>query len=98
MRDDDAPRGSGGLRPPPSALVVPLSHLTPRQRQIAHLLAHSGLAYKEVADRVGIRGGTMRKHAENVYRRLGVHSRAELTVLLQHSDAGTLQCEFCQPS
>jgi DNA-binding NarL/FixJ family response regulator len=60
----------------------PLKNLTPRQREIAGLLSSTGLSYKEVAARLNISLGTMRKHAENVYRKKGVHSRAELTVVL----------------
>jgi DNA-binding NarL/FixJ family response regulator len=59
---------SPGQRPP----------LTRRQQEIAGLLSHTGLSYKQVAAKLTISEGTMRKHVENVYRRLGVHSRAEL--------------------
>lgn len=59
-----------------------LAQLTLRQREIAHLLSETGLSYKEVASRLAISEGTMRKHVENVYRRIGVHSRAELMVRL----------------
>lgn len=58
------------------------SQLTTRQRQIAGLLSRTGLSYKEVASRLAISEGTMRKHVENVYRRVGVHSRAELMIAL----------------
>ena len=58
------------------------SHLTRRQREIAGLLSRTGLSYKEVASKIGISEGTMRKHVENVYRRVGVHSRAELMIAM----------------
>lgn len=59
-----------------------LAQLTLRQREIASLLSETGLSYKEVASKLAISEGTMRKHVENVYRRIGVHSRAELMVRL----------------
>jgi DNA-binding NarL/FixJ family response regulator len=68
----------------------PLSKLSRRQQEIAWLLSRTGLSYKEVAARLDISEGTMRKHAENVYRRMGVHSRAELTVAL-YDGAATLE-------
>ena len=59
-----------------------LPQLTTRQREIANLLSGTGLSYKEVAGCLRISEGTMRKHVENVYRRVGVHSRAELMIAL----------------
>lgn len=59
-----------------------LTQLTIRQREIASLLSETGLSYKQVASKLAISEGTMRKHVENVYRRIGVHSRAELMVRL----------------
>ncbi|MBK9258245.1 MAG: response regulator transcription factor [Polyangiaceae bacterium] len=70
----------GAPRPSQSGQVGP--NLTRRQTEIARLLSTTGLSYKEVASCLGISEGTMRKHAENVYRRIGVHSRAELMIAL----------------
>ena len=56
--------------------------LTLREKEVARILARTGLSYKQAASELDIREGTMRKHAENVYRKKGVHSRAELTVVL----------------
>lgn len=64
-------------------LLEALSTLTPRQRQIAFLLARHGMAYKEVAMALGVSEGTVRKHAERIYRLMGVHSRAELARVLR---------------
>ncbi|MBK9266168.1 MAG: response regulator transcription factor [Polyangiaceae bacterium] len=61
--------------------------LTHRQREVAYLLSRTGLSYKEVAARLEIREGTMRKHAENIYRRLGVQSRAELMIAMLQDSA-----------
>ncbi|MEO7327225.1 MAG: LuxR C-terminal-related transcriptional regulator, partial [Minicystis sp.] len=60
-----------------------LALLTPRQRQVAELLVTSGLSFKHLAQRLGVSEATVRKHAENVYRLLGVHSRAELAERLK---------------
>lgn len=57
--------------------------LTDRQQEIAKLLVGTGLSYKQIADRLGISEGTVRKHVEHVYRSAGVHSRAELAIKLR---------------
>jgi len=62
--------------------------LTPRQKEIAGFLSRTGLSYKEVASKLAIAEGTMRKHTENVYRKLGVHSRAELMIAMSQHLAG----------
>jgi DNA-binding NarL/FixJ family response regulator len=59
-----------------------LRELTLREKEVAGILTRTGLSYKQAASELDIREGTMRKHAENVYRKKGVHSRAELTVVL----------------
>lgn len=64
-------------------LLDALAALTPRQRQIAFLLARHGMAYKEIALALGVSEGTVRKHAERIYRLMGVHSRAELARVLR---------------
>lgn len=56
--------------------------LSPRQREIASLLSSTGLSYKQVAEMLEISDGTLRKHVENIYRKAGVHSRAELAKLI----------------
>jgi DNA-binding NarL/FixJ family response regulator len=48
--------------------------LTTRQRQLLDLLA-DGHTNAQIARRLGIAEGTVRKHLENIYRRLGVSSR-----------------------
>ena len=75
------------MPPPPPQAEEPdvppeLSKLTPRQQQAALLLGRSTLGYKQIADRLGIKPGTMRTHAENLYRALNVHSRPELISLM----------------
>jgi PAS domain S-box-containing protein len=54
--------------------------LTSREREVADFLI-LGFEYKEIADRMGIGLPTVRSHAQSVYARLGIHSRAELIEL-----------------
>jgi DNA-binding CsgD family transcriptional regulator len=48
--------------------------LTPREREVIALVA-DGRTNGEVAHALGISPGTVRKHLENAYERLGVHTR-----------------------
>jgi len=56
---------------PSSPLVEPLS---PREVEVLKLLA-AGLSNKEIAERLVIAVGTVKKHLKNIYGKLGVHSR-----------------------
>ena len=51
-----------------------LNGLTTRERQVIDLVA-DGLTNAEVAERLWISPGTVRRHLENVYGKLGVHTR-----------------------
>lgn len=61
--------------------------LTPRQLEIARLFA-SGMTAVQVASDADISWRTARAHLEEIYARLGVHSRAALALLL--AQAGLL--------
>jgi DNA-binding NarL/FixJ family response regulator len=50
--------------------------LTDREQEVLRCLVH-GLAYKQVADRLGVTIDTVRAHVRAVYRKLQVHSVAE---------------------
>jgi len=52
----------------------PVPRLTPRQTGLLHLVA-AGHTNAQIARRLGISEGTVRKHLENIYDRLGVSSR-----------------------
>lgn len=54
-------------------------NLTPREREILDLLV-AGCFFKEIADRLGISGETVRTHVNHVYRKLHVRSRTEAVV------------------
>ncbi len=56
-----------------------LSSLTEREQEVCLLLARTALDQKHIADKLAISRGTVRKHVENIYRKLCVTSRQELT-------------------
>jgi len=66
----------------------PLERLPPRRREVATLLVESGLSYKQIAQRLSMAEGTVRKNAELAYRAFGVHSRAELVELVSRHSGG----------
>lgn len=57
--------------------------LSPQEKKIALLLADTAGSYKEIAAGLSRSEGTIRTHAERLYRKLGVRSRPELTALLK---------------
>jgi DNA-binding NarL/FixJ family response regulator len=65
---------------PPPAETSALVSLTPREREVFQLLA-LGKANKEVASLLGLSLGTVKKHRENLQRKLDCHSAAELARL-----------------
>ena len=67
-----APVGDPALEPLPATLPR-------RLREIGGLLLNTGCAIKDIAGRLGIHEGTVRKHIERLYRAVGVNSRAELS-------------------
>lgn len=86
----------GGAVVPPDLLGVLLRHmvqrnrtdtdvsgvddLTEREREV-YRLAVEGLRKEEIGKRLYISAGTARTHLQRVYRKLGVHSQAELIAL-----------------
>jgi DNA-binding NarL/FixJ family response regulator len=63
-----------------SDVPLALSSLTPREREVFQLLA-IGKANKEVAAVLELSLGTVKKHRENLQRKLDCHSAAELARL-----------------
>ena len=57
----------------PQALVEPLS---PRELEVLELIV-AGRSNQEVADRLVIVVGTVRRHLNNIYGKLGVSSRTQ---------------------
>lgn len=71
---------------PESRRASALSALTPREAQIARLIA-KGLTSKEIATAFGTSFHTVRKQTLRIYERVGVHNRAGLASLLAHVPA-----------
>ncbi len=59
-----------------------LSSLTPRQRQVAWLLAE-GYRKREIAALLAVDTGWVKHDRQEVYRRLGVFNRQQLTVYIR---------------
>jgi DNA-binding CsgD family transcriptional regulator len=55
--------------------------LTGREAEVVRLVM-AGVANKEIAQRLQMASGTVRKHLDNVYAKLGVHSRGALTAFI----------------
>ena len=62
-----------------SLLVHTESVCTGRELQIVRLLL-KGMTNKQIADKLGIAEGTVKKHLHHVYRKVGVRRRALLIV------------------
>ena len=60
---------------------VPMSQLTPRERDVARLL-QAGLNTAEIVDLLGIRETTVRRHVQAIFAKLSVHSRIEAVACL----------------
>lgn len=71
-------------KPRPSVITATL---TGRQREILRFVAR-GLTNREIGRALGIREGTVRKHLEHSYLRLGVLSRTG-AVAAAFGDVGT---------
>lgn len=62
----------------------PHPHLTPRQNQVLHLLAH-GHSTSQIAKELHLSADTVRNHIRRMLRALGVHSRIE-ALAVAHRD------------
>jgi len=65
-----------GLPKPPDNTASEVENLSPREREILDLLTQ-GFSDKEIADRIGVKHGTVRWHLQHVYEKLHVRSRTE---------------------
>ena len=59
--------------------------LCEREREVVSYVVH-GFANRDIAERLYISGRTVSTHLVNIYEKLNVHSRAELTALVRASD------------
>jgi DNA-binding NarL/FixJ family response regulator len=72
------------LAPPRRRPVDGMATMTPREREIATLLA-DGLSNREIAMKLWVTERTIKFHLSNVYKKLGVTSRADAVAALQRS-------------
>ena len=55
--------------------------LTPREKEIMLLIAE-GLSNKEIAERINVAEGTVKVHASNIYKKLNISRRSQVSALL----------------
>lgn len=74
------------------ALRIGVPDLTPRQWEVVQAMA-AGYGNADIARGLFLSEGTVRKHLENIYSRLGVSSRTEALAKTRHlsSDAGQIR-------
>ena len=63
-------------------LSDPLARLTGRERDVLHALA-DGLGNREVGEHLGMSYNTVRTHTNEIFRKLGVHTRVDAVRALQ---------------
>jgi DNA-binding NarL/FixJ family response regulator len=68
------------------AILEVLSLLTPRQREVAALIA-GGLSNSDIAQRLVLSEGTVANHVQHILRRLSFRSRAEVAALVAEAGA-----------
>jgi two-component system, NarL family, nitrate/nitrite response regulator NarL len=64
----------------PGTITTVGGQLTPREREIAALVA-CGLSNKEVARRLGVSGATIKNHVHNILQKLNLQRRGEIAAL-----------------
>jgi DNA-binding CsgD family transcriptional regulator len=64
--------------------------LTPREREVTRLAA-AGKTNHEIAYELGISGETVKSHMRSTLAKLGLHSKADLRLLVQTLDPGLVQ-------
>jgi DNA-binding NarL/FixJ family response regulator len=72
--------------PKPADTASEVENLSPREREILDLLTQ-GFADKEIADRLGVKHGTVRWHLQHVYEKLHVRTRTEAALKFRSSQA-----------
>lgn len=65
----------------PRAQRTPLSHLTPRERHVLHLLVE-GCSTNEIVRRLGVSPSTVRTHVQSIFVKMGVHTRLQAVAML----------------
>lgn len=71
--------------------------LTPGERRVLELV-REGLSNEQIAASLVLAPGTVRKHLENAFRKLGVHNRLAAVVALERSTAAELRDPAYSPA
>jgi DNA-binding NarL/FixJ family response regulator len=82
------PEAAASTEPPPTATAGRAHPLSPRELEVAVLIAR-GLTSKEVGARLEIKKGTVDKTFDHIKDKLGISSRPELAIWLM--ERGLLQ-------
>ena len=70
---------------PSAETSAKLARLTVRERQVLGLICQ-GEPSAQIAQNLGVAGNTVRNYVSSLYKKLGVHSRAELIVWASRHD------------
>lgn len=62
--------------PAPTAAQRRADMLSDREVEVLQLVA-AGLSNREIAGRIVVAAGTVKRHVHNIYRKLGVHNRTQ---------------------
>ncbi len=84
-------RAAAARRRRADGLLEPDGRVTVREREIVRHVA-AGRTNGEIAWMLGISVDTVRKHLENVYAKLGVHTRTEAVAALRPEARQALAC------
>jgi DNA-binding NarL/FixJ family response regulator len=72
----------------PSAQTAERSSLSPREREVAGLIAQ-GLSNRAIADRLGLSERTIEAHVEHILGKLGFRSRARVAAWVTQGETRT---------
>jgi DNA-binding CsgD family transcriptional regulator len=67
---------------------TPVDDLTPREHHILRLLV-DGMSTREMVHVLGVSQSTVRTHVQNIFSKLGVHTRLQAVALLDPDVAPT---------
>ncbi|MEX2237090.1 MAG: response regulator transcription factor [Dehalococcoidia bacterium] len=75
-RDLEERRAAGKLAEARSLAVDSVEDLSEREYEVLQLVA-AGLSNREIAQRIVVAAGTVKRHVHNIYRKLGVRCRTQ---------------------
>lgn len=81
LLEELAARTKRGQKGSPPKWESRLDSLTPREREVAHLIG-DGATNKEIASRLNVTQRTVKAHLTAVFRKLGISNRLQLALLL----------------